>query len=54
MNSSEHRPKPVRERWQTREVEGVIGVRIAAVEDERPSTAEWVWSSTWYDVVSAR
>lgn len=54
MTSSESLPEPVCERWQTHAVEGVIGVRIAGVEGDRLSASEWVWSSTWYDVVSAR
>lgn len=48
------RPAPVREVWDPESMSGVVGIRIAAVDDDRPSSTEWIWSSQWLDLVAKR
>lgn len=48
------RPAPVREEWDSHSISGVVGVRIATVERDQPSSTEWIWSSQWLDLVAKR
>ncbi|WP_173834919.1 hypothetical protein [Natronorubrum thiooxidans] len=48
------RPAPVPEEWHPHSSTGVVGVRIAAMESDRPSPSAWIWSSQWLDLVAKR
>ncbi len=53
-DSTSFRPAPVPEEWHPHSNAGIVGVRIATMEDERPSASEWVWSSRWLDLTAKR
>ena len=48
------RPAPAQAEWDPQSRDGVVGVRIATVENDRPSSSEWIWSSQWLDLVAKR
>ena len=48
------RPPPVEAEWEPQSMSGVVGVRIATGADDRSSSAEWIWSSRWLDLVAKR
>lgn len=48
------RPAPAEAEWEPQSRSGVVGVRIATTEGDRPSSAEWLWSSQWLDLVAKR
>lgn len=48
------RPAPADAEWDSQSMSGVVGVRIATMEDDQPSSAEWIWSSQWLDLVAKR
>ncbi|WP_436347015.1 hypothetical protein [Natronorubrum sp. FCH18a] len=48
------RPAPADAEWDPQSMAGVVGVRIATTEDDQPSSAEWIWSSQWLDLVAKR
>ncbi|QFU81719.1 hypothetical protein [Natronorubrum aibiense] len=52
--SDAFRPAPVPEEWHPHSSAGVVGIRIAAMEDEQPSAAAWIWSSKWLDLTAKR
>ena len=48
------RPATVHAEWDPQSMSGVVGVRIATMDDDRPSSTEWIWSSRWLDLVAKR
>ncbi|WP_201294032.1 hypothetical protein [Natronorubrum halalkaliphilum] len=48
------RPAPVPEAWHPHSNDGVVGVRIAAMDDDQPSSSEWIWSTKWLDLTAKR